>query len=232
MRTVSSLDVLVRRAQELVRPGHRAVVGITGSPGAGKSTLAEALVEALAATAPDGVAHVPMDGFHLADVELSRLGRLARKGAPDTFDADGYAALLERLRATGPGAPPGSHAASEVVYAPAFERGLEQPVAGSVPVSPQCRLVVTEGNYLLLDDPAWQRARACVDDVWFCALDDEERRRRLVARHVRFGKTPGTAERWVRGTDDPNARLVEACRERADVLVTGDLLSPGPAGSR
>jgi pantothenate kinase len=224
MVTVTSLETLVRRALALVRPGHRAVVGITGSPGAGKSTLAEALVRAVAAEAagPDGaslVAHVPMDGFHLADVELARLGRLSRKGAPDTFDADGYAALLERLRSTGPGAAPGSHAASEVVWAPAFERDLEQPVAGSVAVGPACRLVVTEGNYLLIDEPSWRRARACLDEVWFCSVDDAVRRRRLVARHVEFGKAPDAAERWVRDTDDPNARLVEACRERTDVLV-------------
>jgi pantothenate kinase len=150
-----------------------------------------------------------MDGYHLADVELDRLGRRGRKGAPDTFDPAGYAALLHRLRS----APP------EVVYAPAFDREIEQPVAGSIPVPPACRLVVTEGNYLLLDDPAWRAARAELDAVWFVEADEALRLDRLVRRHVDFGKPPAAAEAWVRGTDEPNARLVEAARERADLLV-------------
>ena len=110
---------LVDRARALTGRGHRAVLGITGAPAAGKSTLAENLVRALGAA----VAHVPMDGFHLADAELDRLGRRDRKGAPDTFDALGYAALLRRLRDD----------EDDVVYAPGFERVIEQPFAGAIP---------------------------------------------------------------------------------------------------
>ena len=100
---MTTFDDLVARARGLVAPGRRAVLGIVGSPGAGKSTLAEALLAALRADPPPGagadwVAHVPMDGYHLADVELERLGLRHAKGAPDTFDAGGYAALLARLR--------------------------------------------------------------------------------------------------------------------------------------
>ena len=210
---------LVTSARGLAGGRPRALLGLAGSPGAGKTTLALALVRALAADPPPGsgadwVAHVPMDGYHLADVELDRLGRRGRKGAPDTFDPAGYAALLHRLRS----APP------EVVYAPAFDREIEQPVAGSIPVPPACRLVVTEGNYLLLDDPAWRAARAELDAVWFVEADEALRLDRLVRRHVDFGKPPAAAEAWVRGTDEPNARLVEAARERADLLVrVGDL---------
>ncbi|MGE0298011.1 nucleoside/nucleotide kinase family protein [Pseudonocardia sp.] len=210
---------LRERARALATGERRALLGITGSPGAGKTTLAVALVRALGAELGDGiVAHVPMDGYHLADVELERLGRRGRKGAPDTFDPGGYAALLRRLRSS----------PEETVYAPAFDRDIEQPIAGSIPVHPRCRLVVTEGNYLLLDEPAWRAARAELDAVWFVEADEALRRERLVARHVEFGKASDTATAWVAGTDEPNARLVEATRERADLVVRGFALPELP----
>ena len=208
---VERFDELVTRARRLARRDGRTLLGIAGAPGAGKTTLALALVRALTATG-EQVAHVPMDGYHLADAELDRLGRRDRKGAPDTFDASGYAELLRRLRR----AP---EAGDSAVYAPAFDREIEQPVAGSVPVHPGCRLVVSEGNYLLLDDPAWRPVRAAFDEVWFHETDEALRRDRLVARHVRFGKSPDRARTWVAATDEPNARLVAAGRDRADLVV-------------
>lgn len=209
-----TFDELLGRARALVRGDRRAVLGVAGSPGAGKTTLAERLVRALNGDGAPWVAHVPMDGFHLADVELERLGLRDRKGAPDTFDAAGYAALLERLRADSGGTGEG-----EIVYAPGFERVLEQPVAGAIPVFPSARLVVTEGNYLLLAEGSWARVRAQLDEVWFCELDEAERVRRLVARHEEFGKDHDTALAWVRGTDQVNADLVAATRDRADLVV-------------
>ncbi|MBQ0826307.1 nucleoside/nucleotide kinase family protein [Streptomyces tagetis] len=206
-------DDLLARARRLPRGGRRAVLGIAGSPGSGKSTLAARLVRELNGAGGTWAAHVPMDGFHLADVELDRLGRRGRKGAPDTFDAAGYAALLRRLREEGDG---------ETVYAPGFERELEQPLAGAVPVPPQARLVVTEGNYLLLGTGAWARVRDHLDEVWFCRLDEGERLRRLVARHEEFGKAHADAVAWALGTDQRNAALVAATEDRADlVVVTG-----------
>ncbi|MEW2167685.1 nucleoside/nucleotide kinase family protein [Streptomyces sp. NPDC007084] len=204
-----TLDDLVARAASLVRPGRRALLGIAGAPGSGKTTLAERLVQRLGAAGDFGVAHVPMDGFHLADAELDRLGRRDRKGAPDTFDAAGYAALLRRLRED----------EDDLVYAPGFERVLEQPLAGAVPVPRSARLVVTEGNYLLLREAAWARAREQLDEVWFCELEDAERVRRLVARHQEFGKDHETAMAWVLGPDQRNAELVAATRDRADLVV-------------
>lgn len=197
---------LVARAGSLARSGSRRILGIAGAPGAGKSTFAEQLVEALDPLA----VLVPMDGFHLAQQELLRLGRDHRKGAPDTFDAAGYAALLGRLRDPDP---------SATVYAPAFHRELEEPVAGSIPVGPHVPLVVTEGNYLLLEQGWWARVRPLLDEVWYLDVDQEVRVRRLVDRHVRFGKERSRAERWVRESDEPNARLIRRGRDRADLVV-------------
>jgi pantothenate kinase len=205
----TAFDDLVERAASLVRPGRRALLGIAGGPGAGKTTLAERLVRRLNERGAPHAAHVPMDGFHLADAELDRLGRRDRKGAPDTFDAAGYAALLRRLRED----------EEDLVYAPGFERVLEQPLAGALPVPRAARLIVTEGNYLLLPDGSWERARAQLDEVWFCELDEDERIRRLVARHEEFGKDHETAVAWVLNTDQRNAALVAATRDRADLVV-------------
>ncbi|MGW0858797.1 nucleoside/nucleotide kinase family protein [Streptomyces sp. NPDC002690] len=207
------LAPLTARARALVVPGRRRILGIAGPPGAGKSTLAAALVEALGGTA----VLVPMDGFHLAGAELERLGRAARKGAPDTFDAAGYAALLRRLR--DPGTDRRTTDGGETVYAPAFDRALEEPIAGSVAVEPGTPLVVTEGNYLLHDDAPWAVVRGLLDETWYLELDPDVRVRRLVDRHVRFGRPRPDAERWVAGSDEANARLVEAGRDRADLVV-------------
>ncbi|MEU0033550.1 nucleoside/nucleotide kinase family protein [Streptomyces sp. NPDC006333] len=214
-----TFDDLLERAASLVRPGRRAILGVAGSPGAGKTTLAERLVRELNGDGSRWVAHVPMDGFHLADVELERLGRRDRKGAPDTFDAAGYAALLRRLR--------DEEQDDGIVYAPGFERTLEQPIAGAVPVPRTARLVITEGNYLLLRDAAWERVRAQLDEVWFCELDETERVRRLVARHEEFGKDHDTAVAWVLGTDQRNADLIAATRARADLVVGPEVTTSG-----
>ncbi|MGP3944199.1 MULTISPECIES: nucleoside/nucleotide kinase family protein [Streptomyces] len=200
---------LLDRVQRLADAGGRRLLGIAGPPGAGKTTLAEYLVDALGA---DRAVLVPMDGFHLADAELRRLGLLGRKGAPETFDPYGYTALLRRLRAP---------RAEEVVYAPGFDRELEQPVAGTIPVPPKIPLVITEGNYLLLDEAPWLPVRELLDETWWVDLDTEERVRRLIDRHERFGKPREVAERFVLTSDEANARLVAPGRAAADFVVGG-----------
>ena len=201
-----NFDALVQRATGLASGPGRAVLGIAGTPGSGKSTLAARLVAAVGPAA----AWVPMDGFHLADAALDRLGRRSAKGAPDTFDGWGYLALLRRLAAE----------TSHPVYAPDFERTLEQPLAGSIAVGPEVRLVVTEGNYLLLDAEPWTLVRATLTEVWYVEVDEAVRLERLVARHVAFGKAEAAARDWVAAVDEPNARLVAARRAAADLVVT------------
>ena len=193
------------RIEELLAGGGRVLLGLAGAPGAGKSTLATRLCERFG----DAAVVVPMDGFHLANAELRRLGRAARKGAPDTFDAAGFVMLLRRLRRP---------AAGETVYAPAFHREIEEAVAGEIGVGGEKKLVITEGNYLLLGG-AWREVRALLDEAWFIEGDEAQRREWLLARHMAFGRTPEQARAWIAATDEPNARLIRACRDKADWVV-------------
>lgn len=196
---------LLARVDALLATGRRRLLGVVGAPGAGKSTLAAQV----AAARPDAVVAVPMDGFHLAQAELERLGVADRKGAPDTFDAAGFVALLRRLKNAGP----------DVVYAPEYRRDLRNGVAGAIRVPPDAPLVVTEGNYLLLDEDGFAPVRGLLDEVWFVEPDDAERLARLVARHEAFGKPPAAARDWAHGPDERNAVRIAATRHRADLVL-------------
>jgi len=182
-------------------PTGRFVLGLSGSPGAGKSTLATALAAAY------GVPVVPMDGFHRPNAELVSLGRLDHKGAPDTFDAEGYAALLRRLQCGGD------------VLAPSFDHRLPDPVPDTIAIPCGAGLVVTEGNYLLLDSPQWHAVRRECDAVWHVVTDEATRVERLVARHVAAGRRLEDARAWVAGVDQANADLVEAAAGAADEVL-------------
>ena len=198
----------LERVRKLIASGQRKILGIAAAPGAGKSTLAQGLRQAFGSA----VQVVPMDGFHLANSELQRLGRAGRKGAPDTFDAEGYVHLLHRLR---------QQQAGQTIYAPEFRREIEESVAGAIALEASTPLIITEGNYLLLQDGAWQYVRAALDEAWYLELEPALRQQRLLARHMQFGRSKEAALQWIAQTDEPNALRIEATRVRADWVLSG-----------
>ena len=209
MTPVELAQEIRRRADPIINGGGRFITALAGAPGAGKSTLATDLMAALGT----GARVVPMDGFHLANVELARLGRAHRKGAPDTFDSAGYVDLLKRLH---------SQAADEIIYAPEFRREIEEPIAGAIPIFPETQLLITEGNYLLLEEGHWQKVPTYLDEIWYVDVDDDLRIGRLADRHVQFGRTRDEAVAWVNNTDEPNARLIEQGKHRAHLVFRWD----------
>lgn len=194
------------RTQQLIASGQRKILGIVAPPGAGKSTLAATLASAFA----QDTCIVPMDGFHLANTELARLGKAARKGAPDTFDSAGYVELLRRIK---------TQQLGETIYAPEFRRELEEAVAGAIAVQAHIPLVIAEGNYLLLEDEPWAQIRGVLDEVWYLEVDGAVRLERLLNRHMHFGRSREQALEWIALTDEPNARRIEITRHRADLIV-------------
>lgn len=190
----------------------RVLVGITGPPGGGKTTITRAVIDILGARrGPDTVAYVPMDGFHLSDRVLADIGRGDRKGAPDTFDADGFVTLLERITACG----------DRPVYCPDFDHVMGEPIAARLVVAPTARVIVVEGNYFALDNPPWSAVRPLLRRLYYVDAPGPLRRERLLRRHRAAGKGLADAAAWVDSVDEPNALLVAASRHRADLVVDG-----------
>ena len=200
----TTVEDLIDRARDLITDD-RVLLGITGPPGVGKSTITRQIVNAIG---PDA-ATVAMDGYHLAQRVLAEHGSADRKGAPDTFDVGGYVSMLRRLR----------EATDQAVYVPLFDRTLEEPVGSASPIDPSVRLVVTEGNYLLLQDREWSSVRGLLDQVWFIDLDRQTRIERLQQRHIEFGDTAANARRRALGSDEANAELVARTMDAADLVI-------------
>jgi len=203
--TLSFEQALSRVTELLNNANGRIIIGIVGKPGAGKSTLSSYLIEKLP---KESVALVPMDGYHLSNKELDALGRRNRKGAPDTFDSNGYAALLQRIATS-----------TEDVYFPIFHREIEESIAAEGVVTAKTKIVLTEGNYLLHDQGGWKNVAPILTESWYVEVDDVVRLERLVDRHHFYGKERQAAYDWAHGTDENNAQLVEGTKELADFLV-------------
>lgn len=218
--SVGELAAFVERLRAQRPPdAARVMVGLCGPPGTGKSTVAGALREAVG---EERTVVVPLDGYHLASNLIAGTEKADRRGAIDTFDAASFAVLVERLRA----------ADEDVVYAPTFERDLEEPINASLAVPRSCDVVLVEGNYLLAEGDAWKRVQVCLDEVWYLDTDPDLRRQRLVDRHVEFGKAPDVARAFVENSDEVNARLIASTRHLADRVVDVRLDADAPAGAR
>lgn len=181
----------------------RFIVALAGPPAAGKSTLAADLVAAIG----DGAKAVPMDGFHYDDAVLIARGARDRKGAPDTFDVNGFLHLLRRLRT------------EDEVAIPLFDRALEISRAGADIVGRKDQILVVEGNYLLLNEAPWTEVRGLVDLTVWIDVPEAELDRRLQARWAQYGKTPEAARAWIDGNDMPNIRRVTAGSAQADMVL-------------
>ncbi len=196
--TGTGVDGFVDRALTMLDRPVRSVLGIAGAPASGKSTLADLLLAELAARRPGAVVLVGMDAFHIGHRILVRHGLTEVKGAPETFDALGFLHLLRRIRTE----------SEETVYAPEFDRSIEDSLAHVTEISPSVRLVMVEGNYLLLDSPPWDGVRPLLDQAWFVHLADDERRRRMVLRHESHGHSHSDAVARTFGSDERNATQV------------------------
>jgi pantothenate kinase len=193
--------------------GERYMLGIAGYPGAGKSTVSEALVRGVNEKVFGNPAMVvPMDGYHFSNAKLADMKLLELKGIPDTFDAYGFVDLLRRLRNT----------TDENVYCPLFERGIEASIENAIVIEPKHKLCIVEGNYLLLRKKPWDECKDYLDEVWFLDVAIDTILPRLIARHLQGGRTPDGARSKVDSTDLPNARLIEQTRPYADKLIRVD----------
>lgn len=207
----SVIDLARDAVAGLQRSGdRRCIIGITGPPGAGKSTLVEALIRACKDEFGERrVAGLPMDGFHLTNRQLAAAGLEDRKGAPETFDADSFVSALRHLAE--PGIP--------ALAWPKYSRRLHEPVSDAIEISSTERLVFVEGNYLLLQDEPWKSAREIFASVWYVAADIAAIKTRLRQRQLEGGRTAADADQHVLQSDLVNATRVEATKSLADRVV-------------
>ena len=202
-----SIELLFEQIQTLLdSQSTRSLIGIVGKPGAGKSTVVEQIEKRYQ---PNEVSIIPMDGFHLSNEELIALGRRDRKGAPDTFDVVGFTSLLKEVKLN----QQGDH------KFPIFHREIEASIEDEGLIPKESKVIVVEGNYLFSTEHNWDGIFPLLDHTWFIEIDDEVRIERLIARHIRYGKTPAEAENWSRGSDETNARFIKLTAHRASNII-------------
>lgn len=209
MQEIDRFETLVEKILSADSANARIVVAIAGAPGGGKSTLAARLVDVLRESlSADAAALLPMDGFHLDNAVLDARGQRERKGAPFTFDVAGYLSALARLRDK-----------EAEVFVPRFDRAADCARAAAIRIGPEHRFVVSEGNYLLLDQPPWNRVVEHVDMTVFIDTPLAELERRLVQRWLDHGLPEEEARRRAMSNDLPNARLIFEHSRPADFLI-------------
>lgn len=204
---LSSIDEALSRIKDLaLKHSGRFIIGIVGKPGAGKSTLTSHLIENLP---KDSVSLVPMDGYHLSNLQLKNLGLSDRKGAFNTFDSNGYVSLLKRINTE----------TDQDIYYPVFHREIEESYAADGVVLANTKIVLTEGNYLLFDKAGWEKVATELTEIWYININDDVRIDRLVKRHEFYGKDKESALNWATGTDEINAKIIESTAVKADVII-------------
>lgn len=204
---INTIEAALKRLKCLNKDqNQRIIIGIVGKPGAGKSTLTSFLIDNLV---EEKAVLVPMDGYHLSHKLLVEYGKADRKGAYDTFDARGYSELLKRIKLD----------LESDIYFPVFHREIEESIVAEGVVSKNCKVVLTEGNYLLLDNHGWQDVKSSLTESWYIQIDDEFRWERLMARSIRYGRSPEIAYKWTHGSDEVNAKVIETTKNKADVII-------------
>ena len=202
-----SINLLFEQIQSLLQgPNPRSIIGIVGKPGAGKSTVVSEIEKRFD---PSQVSVIPMDGYHLSNEELISLDRRDRKGAPDTFDTQSFISLISKVK---------NNPETELRF-PIFHREIEASKADEGIVQSGVKVIVVEGNYLFSEEHNWEGVFPLLDHTWFIEISDEVRIERLIARHIRYGKTPEDAEKWSRGSDEANARFIELTAHRAANII-------------
>ncbi|GAQ88736.1 hypothetical protein KFL_004550070 [Klebsormidium nitens] len=216
---MSMMDVFEVLANRLITsaasipPGQKYMVGVAGSPGSGKTTLARSVTALINSkqSDPDLAVSVPMDGYHLYRKQLDQMPdpkeAHARRGSHWTFDPVGLLSTLKTIREKGRAA------------VPSFDHGVGDPVDGDIEVKPENRIVIVEGNYLLLDEDHWKDLRDLFDETWFLEVDIDIAMRRVLNRHIKTGKPPDVAAWRVSYNDRPNGLLIAETASRADLVI-------------
>lgn len=184
----------------------RIIIGVVGKPGSGKSTLTSYLLDNLL---KEKAVLVPMDGYHLSNKLLAEYKKADRKGAYDTFDSKGYSELLKRIKFDN----------ESDIYFPIFHREIEESIVAEGVVPKECKLILTEGNYLLLDKHGWENVKSYLTQSWYIQIEDDLRWSRLMDRSIKYGRSPEIAYKWTHGSDEINAQVVETTQKFADVLL-------------
>ncbi|CAN5191019.1 nucleoside triphosphate hydrolase [soil metagenome] len=188
----------------------RYLLGLAGSPASGKSTFSAQLVNRINFVLNKEVAVVvPMDGYHFSNQVLDEMGLKPLKGIPATFDGQGFVDLIKRLKSE----------TNESVFAPLFDRSIEASIENGIEIAPRHEIIVSEGNYLLIDEKPWNELRNLFDEIWFIDSTMEKLMPRLLERHKNCGRNNEETKAKIDSTDLPNAILIDGTKSRAHRVI-------------